>query len=90
MVGGSWRCHLRNPEIKYTRAGVGTYYGQGQQVFLHVFDWPEDHQLSVSGVKADHIKKAFLLHDDKPALKLLGREMDLLLPSGLASHSIEA
>jgi alpha-L-fucosidase len=68
----------------------GRITGKGNKFFLHVFDWPEDHQLSVSGVKADHIKKAFLLHDDKPALKLLDLEMDFLLPSGLASHSIEA
>lgn len=45
----------------------------------------------MDAVVSDHtFNQTAPYHDDKPALKLLDLEMDYLLPSGLASHSIEA
>jgi len=48
---------------------------KGNKTYLHVFDWPEDHQLQVSGINADGIKKAFLLHgDDTDGLRIQSGE----------------
>jgi len=40
----------------------GTSTTKGNTVYLHLFDWPDDHRLTVPGLKTP-IEKAYLLHD---------------------------
>ena len=43
---------------------------KGNKTYLHVFDWPDDHELQVSGINVDDVQKAFLLHDDEHRLSV--------------------
>lgn len=40
----------------------------GEKLYLHVFEWPEDGELSLTGLK-NEVKKAYLLLDSSRALK---------------------
>lgn len=60
---------------------------KGNTVYLHVFDWPEDHQLPVDGMKLDRIKKASLLDDEKgDHLKIHAGAGDSIMVDLLGHH----
>jgi alpha-L-fucosidase len=43
----------------------GRYTTKGTKVYAHVFDWPKDHRLTLTGVKTKPAR-AYLLADGKP------------------------
>jgi len=85
---GKW-LHVNGEAVYGTRKGLfrhlpwGKSTTKGNTVFLHVFRWPADNTLEVSGLMTK-VKKAYLLHDPKRhSLKLNGKgaarlEIDLL------------
>jgi len=51
---------------------------KGNELFLHLFDWPKDGHLVVGGLKSD-VKKAVLLSDPTSSLKVTRVGMDVVL-----------
>ena len=51
---------------------------KGNDIFLHVFDWPKDGHLVVGGLKGD-VKSAALLSDPKSSLKVTRDGLDVIL-----------
>jgi len=90
LIGlGEW-LEVNGEAIYGTRKGLfrhlpwGCSTTKGSTVYLHVFDWPDDHRLAVPGLRT-RIEKASLLHDPerrpltiegngegRPVLDLLG------------------
>src|SRR6185503_17603514 len=49
----------------YGRPTWGRYTAKRGRVFAHIFDWPKDGKLAVTGVK-ESLARAYLLADNKP------------------------
>jgi alpha-L-fucosidase len=62
---------------------------KGNTIYLHVYDWPNDHTLEVPGLETQ-ITKAYLLHDpNQTALKLSGNGTGSLTIDLLGFHPFQ-
>ncbi|MBL7966748.1 MAG: alpha-L-fucosidase [Prolixibacteraceae bacterium] len=63
---------------------------KGNTLYLHVFDWPKNGQLTLGGVYGD-VKKAYLLSDRDKKLKVQydGTDLDIEVPT-VSSDTIDA
>lgn len=52
-------------KVNYPQPEWGCITGKEGRLYLHVFDWPENHQLKVKDLDDVQIKRAFLLHDKR-------------------------